>query len=266
MPAPPKSIRSPSGVLGEPTPEADGFEIRLPGAQLGDLIQINCMNRIRGAFQLSSGPQRGHLFFDNGRLIHAELGTTTGLDAVVQMLGLRGGSIEPCVRAWPKEITIDMGADALLLRAAQRLDEAPTARESPDHTTTKVVRRAPWPAELAAAATTQRPGDHDAGSGDPVADAPPAGQRLGPLQVVQVSFDGTIQQLKAGASADLADTAFFCQRMASVMGEALGLGECRALAFSSKEEGVVVFKARSIVGTRGANADIDFILQRVGLK
>jgi hypothetical protein len=158
-----------------------------------------------------------------------------------------------------------MGADALLLRAAQRLDETPTARESPDHTTTKVVRRAPWPAELA----TDAPAPHASdAAGDVVsgAHAPRAGQRLVPLQIVQVSFDGTIQQLKAGASADLADTAFFCQRMASVMGETLGLGECRALAFSSKEEGVVVFKARSIVGTRGANADIDFILQRVGLK
>jgi hypothetical protein len=265
MPAPPKSIGSPSGAPIERLPEADGFEIRLPGAQLADLIQINCMNRIRGAFQLSSGPHRGYLFFDSGQLVHAELGMATGLDAVVQMLGLRGGTIEPCRRAWPRESSIDMGADALLLRAAQRLDEMPATRESPDHTTTRVVRRAPWPAELAAAAAASHKSENADSQGS-VSEAAPDGPRLAQLQVVQLSFDGTIQQLKSGASADLADTAYYCQRMASMLGETLGLGECRALGFSSKEEGVVVFKGRSIVGARGANVNIDFILQRVGLK
>jgi hypothetical protein len=225
--------------------DAEGFSIRLPSAQLGDLIQINCINRILGAFRLSSGPHEGYLFFADGKLIHAELGAATGLDAVVQMLGLRGGSIDPCVVPWPVESTIDMGADALLLHAAQRIDEQQPAHGR-DDATTKVVRR------------VSLPGVDES--------RVPSGKQLSQLQVAQVTSDGTIQKLKSGATPDLADTAFFSHRMASALGEALGLGECRAVAMESKGEGIVVFKARSIVGTRGRASDLEFILRRVNLK
>src|SRR5262245_2694888 len=100
-----------------------GFAVRLPCAQLGDLIQINCLNRIRGAFRVSSGQGEGLLFFAGGQLVHASCGDQVGLDAVVIMLGWRSGSIEPSELAWPAEASIGMGADALLLHAAQRLDE-----------------------------------------------------------------------------------------------------------------------------------------------
>src|SRR5688572_10492166 len=87
MPASPNFPRVPSDVASAAVSQAEGFAIRLPSAQLGDLIQINCLNRIRGAFRVSSGPHRGHLFFEQGQLIHADFGAVTGLDAVVQMLG-----------------------------------------------------------------------------------------------------------------------------------------------------------------------------------
>jgi hypothetical protein len=35
--------------------QSHGFAIRLPTAQLADLIQINCLNRVRGAFRVCSG-------------------------------------------------------------------------------------------------------------------------------------------------------------------------------------------------------------------
>src|SRR5262245_19263518 len=122
---------------------SEGFAVRLPTAQLADLIQINCLNRVRGAFRVCSGVDEGHLFFADGQLVHAELDGVVGLDAVVMMLGLRGGSIEPCEQPWPTLTTIDMGADALLLSAAQRLDEGGERRSDPGRDlTTKVVRRA----------------------------------------------------------------------------------------------------------------------------
>ena len=78
-----------------------GFDIRLPSAQLADLIQINCHNRIRGAFRVSSGEKDGLLFFDAGQLVHAVAGDREGLEAMVVMLGWRGGNIEPCAVPWP---------------------------------------------------------------------------------------------------------------------------------------------------------------------
>ena len=231
---------------------SEGFSVRLPTAQLADLIQINCLNRVHGVFCVCSGLEQGHLFFSGGQLVHADFEGTIGLDAVVMMLGLRGGSIEPCERAWPATSTIDMGADALLLSAAQRLDESGERRSDPGRDlTTKVVRIAP----------EDRPGEQrDA----PRSSLPPS-ERLQRLAVAQVGLDGSIQKLKAGAAPDLADTAFYCQKVAGLIGEALSLGACQAMAFESEEEEIVIFRGRSIVGVRGSPADLEFVRRKVGL-
>src|SRR5262245_17027627 len=89
------------GSAPELEPQSEGFDVRLPAAQLADLIQINCLNRVRGVFRVCSGLEQGYLYFDSGQLVHADFGNAVGLDAVVMMLGLRGGSVEPCERAWP---------------------------------------------------------------------------------------------------------------------------------------------------------------------
>ena len=240
-------------------PPGEGFAVRLPSAQLADLIQINCLNRVRGVFRVCSGTQAGHLFFAGGQLVHADFGDAIGLDAVMLMLGLRGGSVEPCERPWPATSSIDMGADALLLTAAQRLDDerrSDPGRDLP----TKVVRIAPE--ELA--------GEAPPAPAPRVSDAPrfslPPSERLQRLAVAQVGLDGSIQKLKAGAAADLADTAFYCQQVAGLIGEALALGPCQAIAFESEDEGIVIFRGRSIVGVRGRPADLEFVRAKVGLR
>jgi hypothetical protein len=283
-----------------------GFAIRLPSAQLGDLIQINCINRIRGAFRVSSGANEGHLFFHGGQLVHAACGDQVGLDAVVVMLGWRGGSIDPCVLPWPAQISIGMGADALLLCAAQRVDE----RSRRGDMTTKIVRRVPWPDEPSArepapevfghggaefdtnatardatapdatardaAAPDGMPLESSAEAATPRAHArEPSGlalksalsvEILSRLEVTRVTPDGHIQTSRAGASTDLADTAFFSQHLASLIGEGLGLGACRALACENVKEGIVVFKGRAIVGARGRRKDLELVLAKVGLR
>jgi hypothetical protein len=357
----------PSSLAPASTP---GFAVRLPCAQLGDLIQINCLNRIRGAFRVSSGQGDGFLFFEGGQLVHASCGDSVGLDAVVVMLGWRSGSIEPSELAWPEQRSIGMGADALLLHAAQRLDER--ARDASRHdATTKVVRRVAHAAEARHAVEAAPPAErrseqsgialrspfasdgraeetrclseeprpqrgqgeagtdfgheaahvedvanaempiwpgstrpspaqrgrgeagtdfgHEAAHVEDVANAempiwpgstrPSPAQRgrgeagtdfgheaLSRLEITRVAPNGKIERLKAGASTDLADTAFYCQRLATLVGEGLGLGPCRALACESADEGIVVFQGRSIVGARGALADLEFVLAKVGLE
>lgn len=245
----------------------EGFAVRLPTAQLADLIQINCLNRVRGVFRVCSGTKVGHLFFAAGQLVHADLGDAVGLDAVVMMLGLRGGSVEPCQRQWPATSTIDMGADALLLTATQLLDESNERRSEPREVTTKVVRISQelWnggrPSELPPAndAVEQR----RASDGASLSLLPHEGLRR--LAVARVGLDGSIQHLGSGAAADLADTAFYCQQLAGLIGEALALGPCQALAIESDEEQIVVFRGRSIVGVRGSAADLEFVRAKVGL-
>lgn len=239
--------------------ESQGFAIVLPTAQLADLIQINCLNRVRGVFRVCSGEALGHLFFAEGQLVHADFDGVVGLDAVVLMLGLRGGTIAPCERPWPALGTIDMGADALLLSAAQRLDEGGERRSDPGRDlTTKVVRRAylePSAEELTA----------DADAIPLTRLATPARSGLQHLALAQVSLDGTLQKLRGGASAELADTAFYSQQVAQLIGEALGLGACQVLAFEGREESIVIFRGRNITGVRGSNADLVFVRAKVGL-
>jgi hypothetical protein len=241
-----------------------GFAVRLPCAQLGDLIQINCLSRIRGAFRVSSGQGDGFLFFEGGQLVHASCGDSVGLDAVVVMLGWRSGSIEPSERAWPEQCSIGMGADALLLHAAQRLDER--ARDASRHdATTKVVRRVAHPDEARDDAETAPSAERRSEQSGIALRSPFGSEGLSRLEITRVAPDGKIERLKAGASTDLADTAFYCQRLATLVGEGLGLGPCRALACESSDEGIVVFQGRSIVGARGALADLEFVLAKVGL-
>jgi len=274
--------------MSEPS---EGFAVILPAAHLADLIQINCLNRVRGVFRVSSGLEQGHLFFSGGMLIHADFGDeAVGLDAVVQMLGLRGGSITPCVRTWPQVASIDMGADALLLNAAQRIDEGERGRAE---LTTKVVRRAPPDAGPRPELETidlepELDADRDpelepfelfeltsepVGRAAPAPDRPrePGGlpasepaERLVRLAVAQLALDGSIQKLTPGANPELADTAFFCQRVAALIGEELGLGECCALSFEAQAEGIVVFQGRNLVATRGKLRDLEFVREKVG--
>jgi hypothetical protein len=242
---------------------SQGFAVRLPTAQLADLIQINCLNRVRGVFRVCSGADEGHLFFANGQLVHADFDGAVGLDAVVKMLGLRGGSIEPCDRQWPAISTIDMGADALLLTAAQRLDEAGERRTDPGRDlTTKVVRRAHLePTEDEDFPSAQQPEEVSGVSSV----SPPASSGLQHLAMAQVGFDGTIQRLRCGASAELADTAFYSQQVAGLIGDALGLGRCQAIAFEGTDESIIIFRGRNITAVRGSNAALVFVRAKVGL-
>lgn len=234
-----------------------GFDIRLPSAQLADLIQINCHNRIRGAFRVSSGGNDGLLFFDAGQLVHAVAGDRQGLDAMVVMLGWRGGHIEPCAAPWPATCSIQMGADALLLSAAQQLDER--ARHMQPEVTTKVVRRIDLGTSLAhgAARSGESPG--------PTSKGALSLECLSRLEVARVAADGNIEGLRAADGAELADTAFHARTLGSLIGEGLGLGACRALVCAGERDGMVVFTGRTIVGVRGALVDIQLVQAKVGL-
>lgn len=235
-----------------------GFDIRLPSAQLADLIQINCLNRIRGAFRVSSGERDGLLFFDAGQLVHAVAGDREGLEAMVVMLGWRGGNIEPCAVPWPATSSIHMGADALLLSAAQQLDER--ARQLQPEVTTKVVRRIDLGASLPPGAA--RPSESSGLASKSVLSL----ECLSRLEVARVAADGNIEGLRAAAGAELADTAFHARTLGSLIGEGLGLGACRALVCAGDQDGMVVFTGRTIVGVRGKLADIRLVQAKVGLE
>jgi predicted regulator of Ras-like GTPase activity (Roadblock/LC7/MglB family) len=264
------------GSAIEDLAESDGFTIRTAGAQLADLIQINCQNRISGCFRISSEGEDAYLFFDCGHVAFAEHGGNAGLDAVASMLGLRGGVIEPCTRPWPTHARLDIGADALLLMAAQRHDESTHHHGTRlPELTTQVVRRVQASSALPASfdpleETLQSepsqevllPWQNGSHASEPVRREL---QRLvSALGVVQLAEDGRVLQLKHGATEELADTAFFVYRMGALIAETLQLEACKAVYLHDDRIGLVVFKGKSVVGARGNVSELGYVLAKAG--
>jgi predicted regulator of Ras-like GTPase activity (Roadblock/LC7/MglB family) len=263
------------GSAIDPAASDHGFTLRTAGAQLTDLIQINCQNRVSGSFRISSAGSDAYLFFEHGRVVFAELGSASGLDAVASMLSLRGGLIEPCNRAWPTHDRLDIGPDALLLQAAQRLDESMRQREPLPELTTGVVRRvrpSTPPQALLDPLEATLPANDGATSDRPSGEITlPSRSGRGELQklvstlgVVQLAEDGRVLLLKHGASEELADTAFFVYRMGSLIAETLRLEACKAVYLHNDEIGLVVFKGKNVVGARGKVSELGYVLEKAG--
>jgi predicted regulator of Ras-like GTPase activity (Roadblock/LC7/MglB family) len=262
-------------AIDDPAASDHGFTIRMAGAQLADLIQLNCQNRVSGSFRISSAGSDAYLFFEDGRVAYAELGSLSGLDAVASMLSLRGGVIEPCTKPFPTRDRLDIAADVLLLRAAQRLDESAQSGDRAPEVTTRVVRRVR--ASTLEQSTLEQSTLHatpandsvppEAGAGPSDATAPARGELkrlVSALGVVQLGDDGRVLLLKHGASEELADTAFFVYRMGGLIAETLRLEACKAVYLHNDDIGLVVFKGKSVVGARGKVSELDYVLAKAG--
>lgn len=104
---------------------AAGFRAELPGLDLATLIQMTCARRERLVVRVSSyGEEEGYLYSADGALFHATVGTLVGDEAVLRMLAWPTGEFSLCERPFPLRPTIESSTEGLLLRAAQRIDEA----------------------------------------------------------------------------------------------------------------------------------------------
>ncbi len=100
-----------------------GFDGRISDFQLSDLIQMNCLGRLTNALHVKHEEEEGIIFFEDGNIVHAQLGDKDGEDAFYQIISWEGGqfSVDRNVRA-PKE-TIAKGWQTLLLEGLRRVDE-----------------------------------------------------------------------------------------------------------------------------------------------
>lgn len=107
----------------EPSEQGAGFDGQLHCASLADLIQLQCSNRARVGVAVRSKTREGHLFFDNGQMVHAVAGRFVGEDAVFDMLEWNTGTFSESSEPWPAKPTITSSWQQVLLLAAQRRDE-----------------------------------------------------------------------------------------------------------------------------------------------
>jgi hypothetical protein len=100
-----------------------GFQARIKGANLADLVQMECLAGSRRVVRVTSGDQVGYLFFRTGHLVHALARSLIGEAAALEMLGWDEGTFEQAERDWPARDSIACSWQSLLLRAAQERDE-----------------------------------------------------------------------------------------------------------------------------------------------
>jgi DNA-binding NarL/FixJ family response regulator len=95
-----------------------------------EVVQLKCLAGATTAldFIRRNGPG-GRIWFERGEIIHAETDTLTGQDALIDMINWPGGSIVEVEIPPPREKTIDMCWQSLLMAAVHAADER-KAREA----------------------------------------------------------------------------------------------------------------------------------------
>ena len=90
---------------------------------LANIIQINCAEYNQASLRLRQGGQEASIFFADGNIVHAALGSRVGEEAVYELLTWEDGEFELQMDIPPPEQTITTSWSGLLLEGVRRLDE-----------------------------------------------------------------------------------------------------------------------------------------------
>lgn len=89
-----------------------------------DLVQVACVERQTARLALGSGDARGEVWFEDGHVVHAQLGRLHGKPALFEMLGWERGAFDLSVGIRTPLRTIDQSHSLLLLEAAEHIDRS----------------------------------------------------------------------------------------------------------------------------------------------
>jgi hypothetical protein len=90
---------------------------------VGDLIQTFQMGGKGGVITITHEGQRSHIWCDKGEIVDAESGALRGAAAIYRILSFEQGQVLADFRSEPRERTVELPANVLLLEAARRQDE-----------------------------------------------------------------------------------------------------------------------------------------------
>jgi CheY-like chemotaxis protein/predicted regulator of Ras-like GTPase activity (Roadblock/LC7/MglB family) len=109
-----------------------GFVGRVADLQLTDIIQLNCLGKMKTALSVSKEDMEGVIYFQDGEIVHAECGGKTGQDAFFMILGWEGGDFTTMSGAEPPARTLSGPWQELLIEAMRRKDEGKAAEKGGD--------------------------------------------------------------------------------------------------------------------------------------
>jgi hypothetical protein len=100
-----------------------GFDARLKGVSLVDLIQLQCLSGASECFHVTSGKKAGVLHFANGVITHATAGDLDGDQAVLELLGWTTGTFDHASIPASDESLVRSAWQGLLLEFVKIQDE-----------------------------------------------------------------------------------------------------------------------------------------------
>ncbi len=112
--------------------EKKGFEGRISDFQLSDLIQMNCLGRLTNAISVETIDKSGAIYFEDGNIIHANVGDLDGDEAFYEIISWQGGSFAINKDAKADKESILKGWQSLMLEGLRRSDEQRETDESMD--------------------------------------------------------------------------------------------------------------------------------------
>ncbi len=109
---------------------SSGFAGTLRNIQLTDIIQMCCLAGASLCVRVRQDDEQGTIYVQEGEVVHAQCGSSTGVAAFFTILGWQSGQFETMDAAPIDSPTIREACQFLLMEAARQADEQALARQS----------------------------------------------------------------------------------------------------------------------------------------
>ncbi|MBN1979584.1 MAG: response regulator [Anaerolineae bacterium] len=180
---------------------------------LASIFQITCTELNQARLRIRHDGQEGNVYFADGNVIHADLGSKVGEEAVYELLSWEDGEFELEMDIPASERTINTGWSGLLLEGMRRLDEQSAGLDMLDELE-----------ETGAASDTPQ---EKGVTGNMLKDLASALRKIDSVTgVVITARDGIVlaDELEKGDPQTQGAVAVFVGNAASLVGESLALG------------------------------------------
>jgi hypothetical protein len=215
---------------------------------------MECLARSHRVIRVTTVGNIGYLFFAGGQIVHASSLELDGEDAAREILLWSQGTFEPCERPWPTRPSITKSWQALLLEAAQALDEQTHPNLVALPTTQRADEQARDISQEVEIMTKNSLADANLGKPEP---------RL----ALRLNPQGTVVS-SHGASEDFAEMVAYACRLVEVIGDLLGMDGFQALEYACNDGRCFIYRepAGDVVVIKSADANtIGQLRERLGL-
>src|SRR4030066_680613 len=100
-----------------------GFQGKLVGLQLTDIIQMNCLSRVTTALTFTKDSEKGVIYLNEGEIVHAECGEEQGTDAFYKIMSWQEGEVVSTIGIVSPLQTIHQSWEHLLVEAMRKNDD-----------------------------------------------------------------------------------------------------------------------------------------------